>query len=114
MRYGRENVRTARLAVAVVIAAVVMGGCSSGNPEQDKNRQQDYCTELGAWQDAEHPSESLGRTVIAAARRLDRAGLEIGGTRILDDTVDAIRGDAGAEDRAVSYCGSAGFETLVG
>ncbi len=59
-------------------------------------------------------AESAGQEVIDASERLDRAGLEHADTRILDDTANAVRGDGEAVGRAVSYCDSAGFETLVG
>ncbi|MFI9756310.1 hypothetical protein ACIHFB_00010 [Streptomyces sp. NPDC051963] len=103
---------------------------------QAKEWQRDYCTELGSWQDAKHATmtssadadasdeqnvqssefdnaESAGQAAIDASKRLDREGLEHGGTHILDDTVNAVGGDVGAEGRAVSYCDSSGFETLV-
>ncbi|MGC4997107.1 hypothetical protein [Streptomyces sp. DT195] len=126
--------RTAQRAAVLVVAAVLMSGCSSEDPAQAEEWKQDYCTKLGSWQDLAHatPSSeadsgagqgagspdaddtaSAGRTVIDASKRLDRAGLEHGGTRILDDTVDAVGGDMGAEIRAVSYCDDSGFETLV-
>lgn len=55
-----------------------------------------------------------GGTVALLHPRLDRAGLEHEGSRILEDTVDAVGGDEAAEGRAVSYCDGTGFETLVG
>ncbi|WP_406004841.1 hypothetical protein OG440_00640 [Streptomyces sp. NBC_00637] len=114
-----------------------MSSCSSGDPAQAKEWQRDYCTKLGSWQDAKHATttgvadadasdgqnvqspefdnaESAGQAVIDASKRLDREGLEHGVTHILDDTVNAVGGDVGAEGRAVSYCDSSGFETLVG
>ncbi|MFD7879779.1 hypothetical protein ACFV5G_37825 [Streptomyces sp. NPDC059766] len=113
-----------------------MSSCSSGEPAQAKEWQQDYCAKLGSWQDARHAtaadatdagggdgesarapeSDSLGTAgtlAIAAAKRLAGEGLEHGGGHILDDTVYAVGGDTGAERRAVSYCDSSGFETLV-
>ncbi|MER7742538.1 hypothetical protein ABTX34_30195 [Streptomyces sp. NPDC096538] len=113
-----------------------MSSCSSDDPAQTKERQQDYCTKLGTWQDTTHATttgepdaearegqsvqppkfdntESAGHAVIDASQRLDRASLEYGGTDIVDDTVNAVGGDIGAEGRAVSYCDSSGFETLV-
>ncbi|MFJ3666603.1 hypothetical protein ACIPSE_09110 [Streptomyces sp. NPDC090106] len=120
---GLFRTPTARWAVAVACTAVLLAGCSSDRPAHAEEWQQDYCARLGDWQRAEHAgttgetddelAESLGRSAVRAARRLDRAGLELGGTRILDDTVDAVRGATDAEGRAVSYCDSAGFETLV-
>jgi hypothetical protein len=106
-------------AAGVVVAAVLMSGCSSGDPAQAKEWQGEYCTRLGSWQDAAHATtpgdntEWAGHEAIEAAKRLDRAGLEHGGTHILDDTVNAVRGDRGAEGRAVAYCDSAGFEGPV-
>ncbi|MFI6253425.1 hypothetical protein [Streptomyces sp. NPDC051016] len=120
MRHGCGVTRSVKGAAAVVVAAALMSGCSSHDPAQAKELQRDYCTKLGSWQDAAHATptseadtESAGRAVVAASKRLDQAGLEHGGTHILDDTVDAVGGDIGAEGRAVSYCDSSGFETLV-
>lgn len=113
-----------------------MSSCSSDDSAQAKEWQRDYCTKLGSWQDAKHATtgsvadadasdgqdvqssefdatEPAGHAVIDASKRLDREGLERGGSRILDDTVDAVGGDIGAEGRAVSHCDSSGFETLV-
>ncbi|MFI8346933.1 hypothetical protein [Streptomyces sp. NPDC085596] len=128
--------RTVKRAAALVVAAVLMSGCSSDDPAQAKEWQRDYCTKLRSWQDMAHATtgseadadagdgqsarspdfddtDSAGHSVIDASKRLDRAGLEHGGTHILDDTVDAVGGNIGAESRAVSYCDSSGFETLV-
>ncbi|MBV1947236.1 hypothetical protein [Streptomyces sp. BV129] len=126
--------RTARRAAVLAVAAVLVSGCSSEDPAQAKEWQRDYCAKLGSWQDLAHATPgseadggdgqgvdspdaddtaSAGHAVIDASKRLDRAGLEDGATRILDDTVDAVRGDTGAESRAVSYCDGSGFETLV-
>ncbi|WP_326658731.1 hypothetical protein [Streptomyces canus] len=136
MQHSSGITRAAKRAAAVVVAAVLMSGCSSDDPAQAKERQRDYCTKLGSWQDAAHATttgeadadagdgqrvqspefdntESAGHAVIEASKRLDRAGPEHGGTDILDDTVNAVGGDIGAEGRAVSYCDSSGFETLV-
>ncbi|MDV9175006.1 hypothetical protein R6V09_33455 [Streptomyces sp. W16] len=94
-----------------------MSGCSSDDSAQDKAWQEEYCAKLGSWQDEAHArtanTESAGEAAIHASKKLDEAGLEHGGTRILDDTVNAVAGDTGAEGRAVSYCDSAGFETSV-
>ncbi|MGW2824807.1 hypothetical protein ACWC24_27965 [Streptomyces sp. NPDC001443] len=137
MQYSDRCARAVPRAAAVVVAAVLMSSCSSGEPAQAKEWQENYCAELGAWQDARRAtttdaedtgdsdgqsaptseSDALGaaRTlVIAAAKKLAREGLERDGGHILDDTVYAVGGDAGAESRAVSYCDSSGFETLVG
>ncbi|WP_282082558.1 hypothetical protein [Streptomyces tendae] len=114
-----------------------MSSCSSDDPAQAKAWQRDFCAKLGSWQDARHATtasvadddagvgqkgqsfefddtESAARAVIDASNRLDREGLEQGGSHILDDTVNAVGGDIRAEGRAVSYCDSSGFETLVG
>ncbi|MET7486048.1 hypothetical protein [Streptomyces sp. NPDC005538] len=132
MRHSRGSARTAAQAAAVVVVAVLMSGCSSGDPAQAKEWQGLYCAKLGAWEKAKRASvastaaagdgedtgydivASKGRAAINASKRLDREGLNHGGTKILDDTVNAIGGDAGAEGRAVSYCDSAGFEGSVG
>ncbi|MFJ4845646.1 hypothetical protein [Streptomyces sp. NPDC088733] len=123
--------------MAVAVVAVLMSGCSSSEPAQAKEWQQDYCGKLGSWQNAKHAAaaddadvdtgggldvrspkfedtESAGQAAIDASKRLARHGLEHGGTSVLDDTVNAVGGDVGAESRAVSYCDSSGFETLVG
>ncbi|MEU2619472.1 hypothetical protein ABZ642_15135 [Streptomyces sp. NPDC007157] len=136
MQHSCGIARAVGRVAAVVVAAVLMSGCSSDDPAQAKEWQQDYCTKLGSWQDAAHATttneadadtgdgqgvqspepdntEWAGHAVIEASKRLDRADLEHGGTHILDDTVNAVRGDAGAEGRAVSYCDSSGFEALV-
>lgn len=116
MRHG-YGVGTVVRAAAVVAATVLMSGCSSGDSAQDKAWQEEYCEKLGSWQDAVRNRtgniEVAGEAAIYASRKLDKAGLEHGGTRILDDTVNAIGGDTGAEGRAVSYCDSAGHETSV-
>ncbi|WP_329252262.1 hypothetical protein OG223_24025 [Streptomyces sp. NBC_01478] len=116
-RCGVGTVRRAAAVVVVAVVAVLMSGCSSGESAQDKAWQEEYCDKLGSWQDEVRAksanTESAGEAVLYAAKKLDKAGLEHGGTRILDDTVNAIGGDIGAEGRAVSYCDSAGFETSV-
>ncbi|MFG2472394.1 hypothetical protein ACGFXB_44200 [Streptomyces canus] len=128
--------RAVKRAAAVAVAAFLVSGCSSDDPAQAQEWQRDYCTKLGSWQDAAHATrtteadadvdegqsvqspefdntESASRAVIEASQRLDRAGLEHGDIHILDDTVNAVGGDVGAEGRAVSYCDNSGFETLV-
>ncbi|MBK3580694.1 hypothetical protein JHN63_44360 [Streptomyces sp. MBT65] len=116
MRHG-YGVGTVVRAAAVVAAAVLISGCSSGDSAQDKAWQAEYCDKLGSWQHEVRARtanvESAGNAALYAAKKLDKAGLEHGGTRILDDTVNAIGGDTGAEERAVSYCDSAGYETSV-
>ncbi|MFD7711744.1 hypothetical protein ACFV6E_37630 [Streptomyces sp. NPDC059785] len=136
MQHSSGVTRAVKRAAAVVTAAVLMSGCSSDDPAQAKDWQRDYCTKLGSWQDAAHTTASgeadadagdgqslqspgadntvsAAHAVIEASKKLDRAGLEHGGTNILDDTANAVGGDIGAEGRAVSYCDSSGFETLV-
>ncbi|MEU6242968.1 hypothetical protein [Streptomyces sp. NPDC047024] len=134
MRYGGGT--GARVAAAVVAAVLMTGwttGCSSEKPAQAKVWEQFYCAKLAAWQAARNAevgtgtgdgqdaeslasdeADSAGRSALAAARRLDGEGLGEGATHILDDTANAVGGDPGAEERAVSYCDDAGFETLVG
>ncbi|WP_137988957.1 hypothetical protein [Streptomyces vilmorinianum] len=95
-----------------------MSGCSSYDPEQAKAWQRDYCTKLGSWQKARNatdPSvEAAGYAAIAVAKVLDREHLDHDGSHVLDDTARAVTaGDGEAEGRAVAYCGSSGFETLV-
>ncbi|MFH8447263.1 hypothetical protein ACH4D3_39485 [Streptomyces sp. NPDC018026] len=137
MQHSSGMARAVGRAAVVVVAAVLMSSCSSDDPAQAKERQRDYCTKLGTWQDTAHATtagepdadagdgqgvqspafdttESAGHAVIEASKRLDRASPEHGGTGIVDDTVNAVGGDIGAEGRAVSYCDSSGFETLVG
>ncbi|MEU4682857.1 hypothetical protein [Streptomyces xinghaiensis] len=112
-----------------------MSSCSSEEPTRAEKWQQEYCTKLGAWQDAKRatatsgedvgagdgrddPSseldnvESAGQAAVTASERLVRGDTHRGGT-IIDDTVSAVGGDIDGERRAVSYCGSSGFETLV-
>ncbi|MGW0944782.1 hypothetical protein ACWD4O_19855 [Streptomyces sp. NPDC002623] len=120
MQHSGGSARAVTRAASVVVVAVLMSSCSSGDPALAEEWQREYCTKLGSWQDVEHASttgvadaESAGQAVIDASKRLDREGLEHGVTHILDDTVNAVGGDVGAERRAVSYCDSSGFETLV-
>lgn len=128
MQHSGGITRAVQRAAAVVVAGVLMSGCSSDDPAQAQEWQRDYCTKLGSWQDAAHATTTgeadadaggdagggqSGHALVEASKRLDRAGLEHGGTHILDDTVNAVSGDIGAERRAVSYCDSSGFETLV-
>jgi hypothetical protein len=56
-------------------------------------------------------TEWAEQAVIEASKRLDRAGLDHGFTDILDDTVNAVGGDIGAEGRAMSYCDSSAPRT---
>ncbi|MEU7405372.1 MULTISPECIES: hypothetical protein [Streptomyces] len=137
LQHSSGITRAVGRAAVVVVAAVLMSSCSSDDPAQAKERQRDYCTKLGTWQDTAHATttgepdadagdgqsvqspefdntELAGHAVIDASKRLDRASLEHGGADIVDDTVNAVGGDIGAEGRAVSYCDSSGFETLVG
>jgi hypothetical protein len=59
-------------------------------------------------------AEVSAYAAVAAAKMLDREGLDHDGSHILNDTAAAVDGDTGAESRAVSYCSDSGFETLVG
>jgi hypothetical protein len=136
MQHSGGITRAIRRAATAVVVAALMSSCSSGDPAQAKEWQRDYCTKLGAWQDAKRamatgaadadagdgenaPSpafdntESAGRAVIEASKRLDQEGLEHDGSHIRDETANAVGGDTGAEERAVSYCNGSGFETLV-
>ncbi|MBQ0988181.1 hypothetical protein KBZ10_27445 [Streptomyces sp. F63] len=113
-----------------------MSSCSSDDPARAEKWQQEYCTKLGAWQDAKRaaatsgadvsagderddPSSesddvgSAGQAAITASERLVRGDTAHRGGTILDDTSSAVAGDIDGERRAVSYCDSAGFETLV-
>ncbi|GGX86783.1 hypothetical protein [Streptomyces minutiscleroticus] len=116
---GRGAVgRVARTAAAVVVIGVI-GGCSSPHaPGRSDERERSYCTGLGAWQDARRAAdgsaEAAGDAALAAAKVLDREGLDHDGSHVLRDTAAAVGGDAGAESRVVSYCDATGFETLVG
>ncbi|MEU4091549.1 hypothetical protein [Streptomyces sp. NPDC026673] len=139
--YGREVVRgVVRTAAAVVVVAGLISGCSSAEPARAMEWQRRYCTELGAWQDAgralaeaaddaddvggeggeggrsagSDEVEVSGHGAVAAAKVLDREGLDRDGSHILIDTAAAVGGDTGAERRVVSYCEDSGFETLVG
>ncbi|MFJ6071378.1 hypothetical protein ACIQFU_11130 [Streptomyces sp. NPDC093065] len=137
LQHSSAITRAVGRAAVVAVAAVLMSSCSSDDPAQAKERQRDFCTKLGTWQDTAHAPatgasdadagdgqsvrsrefdniELAGHAVIEASKRLDRASLEHGGADIVDDTVNAVGGDIGAEGRAVSYCDSSGFETLVG
>ncbi|MFF3602931.1 hypothetical protein [Streptomyces sp. NPDC002463] len=112
----------------MVFAAVLLGGCSSSDADEVKAYWQDYCTRLGAWQEARNSvdafpkkaggtdggAEELAPAVISAAQVLDGKGHDEDGARVLDDTVAAVTGaDLMAEGRVVSSCDRAGFETLV-
>ncbi len=133
MRYGGRGARV----VAAVVAAVLMSGwttgCSSEEPAQAKVWERFYCAKLTAWQNARNATthadagggqgagplaseeaDSAARSLLAAARRLDREGLGGGATPLLDDTANAVAGDPGAEGRALSYCADTGFGPLVG
>jgi len=111
-----------RAAATSVVVVGLMSSCSSDDSGQAEEWQRNYCAELGAWQrirnTAIQSSESGnadidGSGVIAAAKLLDRKGLDRVGSHILDDTVMTVGGDTGAERRAVSYCEDSGFETLT-
>ncbi|MGP2436321.1 hypothetical protein [Streptomyces sp. JW3] len=101
-----------------VLVAGVLGGCSGPDPEQVANWRETFCTRLGAWQEARDAAEggaaNAGRAVVAAAKVLDREGLDQDGSHVLIDTALAVEGDLGAAGRAASYCDGVGFETLVG
>ncbi|MFI0923329.1 hypothetical protein ACH4TP_05180 [Streptomyces sp. NPDC021012] len=111
-----------------MFAAVVLGGCSSSGAEEAGAYWQDYCTRLGAWQEARNSVDAfpgkaggagggtgeLARAVVSAAGVLDREGRDEDSAHVLDDTVAAVTGaDLVAEGRVVSSCDRAGFEGLV-
>ncbi|GJF23966.1 hypothetical protein [Streptomyces sp. HO565] len=107
-------------AVTTVLTAVVVGltgGCSTGDTAQDDETREHYCSALGTWQQTKARSENAdvaGYAALAAARRLDREGLDKSGSHVLQDTALAVdTGDAGAEGRVASYCTDIGFETYV-
>ncbi|MFD3452362.1 hypothetical protein ACFWVC_09280 [Streptomyces sp. NPDC058691] len=126
-----------RVVPTTTVVVCLISSCSSAEPAKVKGWQQNYCTELGAWQDARRVMaasaqdvagdddqsgqssefddfEVSGYAAVAAAKVLDREGLDRNGSHILNDTAAAVDGDTGAESRAVSYCDGSGFETLVG
>jgi hypothetical protein len=101
---------------AVVVAVGLVSGCSSDDSAQAAKWRESYCAALGKWQQAKAAasgSAASGYAVVAAAKRLDREGLDRDGGHILDDTAAALDGDADAERRAVTYCEDSGFETMV-
>ncbi|MFF9849609.1 hypothetical protein [Streptomyces litmocidini] len=116
-------------ALTAVVAAVLLGGCSSSDADEARAYWQDYCTRLGTWQEARNSVDAfpkkpggpadggagaLAPTVISAAQVLDSKGHDEDSARVLDDTVAAVTGaDLMAEGRVVSSCDRAGFETLV-
>ncbi|MEV5517612.1 hypothetical protein AB0L50_32705 [Streptomyces flaveolus] len=110
---------TARAVITVLTAVVVglTGGCSSGDTAQDVETRQHYCSAFGTWQRTKARSENAdvaGYAALAAARRLDREGLDKSGSHVLQDTALAIdTADTAAEGRAATYCTDAGFETYV-
>ncbi|WP_406858950.1 hypothetical protein ABZO31_01375 [Streptomyces sp. HUAS MG47] len=110
---------------AVLLAAGATTGCSSEAEESSmaEEWQRDYCTKLGSWQDVrdgrirpgtDPDPAALGRLAVLAAGVLEREGVQPTGAHLVDDTKMALLGDAKSEGRAVTYCGDAGFETLVG
>ncbi|MFJ3206497.1 hypothetical protein [Streptomyces flaveolus] len=110
----------ARTVMTVVMAAVVAGlasGCSSHDTGQDDETRQHYCSAFGTWQRTKARSENAdvaGYAALAAARRLDREGLDTSGSHVLQDTALAVdNADTSAEGRAATYCTNAGFETYV-
>ncbi|MCZ0980727.1 hypothetical protein O1L60_21855 [Streptomyces diastatochromogenes] len=108
----------------MVFAAVVLGGCSSSGAGETEAYWQDYCTRLGAWQEARNSGDlllgeaggagGLAPAVISAAEVLDREGRGEDAARVLDDTAAAVTdADPVAEGRVVSSCDRAGFEGLM-
>ncbi|MEU3658767.1 hypothetical protein AB0E77_03230 [Streptomyces sp. NPDC032940] len=104
------------VAAAVVVAGLA-GGCSSHDTAQEDETRQHYCSALGTWQQTKARSENAdiaGYAALAAARRLDREGLDRSGSHVLQDTALAVdNADTGAEGRVATYCTDAGFETYV-
>ncbi|WP_077796022.1 hypothetical protein [Streptomyces sp. JHA26] len=110
----------ARAVAAAMTAVVVVGptsGCSSHDTAQDDETREHYCSALGTWQRTKARSENAdvaGYAALAAARRLDREGLDRSGSHVLQDTALAVdTADTAAEGRVASYCTDAGFETYV-
>ncbi|GGQ45956.1 hypothetical protein GCM10010216_02580 [Streptomyces flaveolus] len=103
--------------LTAVVVVGLTGGCSSGGTGQDDGTRQHYCSVLGTWQRTKARSENAdvaGYAALAAARRLDREGLDTSGSHVLQDTALAVdTADTAAEGRVASYCTGAGFETYV-
>lgn len=113
---GRGVVRVAG-AAAVAVLVCASAGCSGTDPEEVRNRRETYCTRLAAWQRAEGAAEggdeAAGYAAVAAAKALDREGLDVDGSHVLRDTALAVDGDPDAGGRAAAYCAATGFETLM-
>ncbi|MFI8945579.1 hypothetical protein ACIGO6_03575 [Streptomyces sp. NPDC053750] len=106
-----------RWAAAVLVLVGLVSGCSSHDTERDDETREHYCSRLGTWQKKKDRSENAdvaGYAALAAARRLDKEGLDRSGSHVLRDTALAVdNADADAEGRVASYCADAGFETYV-
>ncbi|MFJ8541952.1 hypothetical protein ACIRFH_08050 [Streptomyces sp. NPDC093586] len=124
MRRGGEVVRghgstrsVTRWATTVVVLVGLASGCSSHDTAQDDETREHYCSTLGTWQKEKARSgnaDVAGYAALAAARRLDKEGLDRSGSHVLRDTALAVdNADTDAEGRAASYCTDAGFETYV-
>ncbi|MFG3101839.1 hypothetical protein ACGFZL_15170 [Streptomyces sp. NPDC048182] len=102
-------------AFACAAALLALTGCSSHDSAREQEWRETYCGRLGSWQstkaDGSAGGKASGYLAVAAARRLDREGLDRHGSHILDDTAMAVDGDTEAEGRAVAYCTDAGFVT---
>ena len=121
-------VRVLRTVVPVIALVAVVAGCSSseGGNEELTAQQENYCTQLGAWQkarnaaDTETPDPSgydyvgdVAQDVLLAARPLRDESVGAGRT-LAEATAAAMkRSDSLAEGRVVQYCDDAGFETLM-
>ncbi|WP_327111605.1 hypothetical protein OG206_02265 [Streptomyces sp. NBC_01341] len=121
--------RAFRTAVPTLALVATVVGCSSpaGGDEQWLTEQRkNYCTQLGTWQKArnaagtEAPTASGFDEVGATAQDtfLAMRALRdepVGGGRTLGEATAAAMNssDSEAEGRVVTYCGDAGFETLL-
>ncbi|MFB6634226.1 hypothetical protein ACFCWY_30475 [Streptomyces sp. NPDC056362] len=105
-------------------AAVLLGGCSSSEPDGTRAQWQDYCARLGAWQEARNSvdalreapggAEALAQAVMSAASVLDRTRRDQDSVHVIGDTASAVtEADLVAEGRVVSSCDRAGLGTLV-
>lgn len=132
-----ENVvRLIRTTVPVLALLVGTAGCSSGDGGSEQRlteQRESYCTQLGAWQDAQEEEKDAEAEDAEAegASGYDMVGAvaddvflmmeplrdeSVGGGRTLAEaTVAALKSnDLGAGGLIVRYCQDNGFETRVG